>query len=225
MVRLALDPGRYVVRKPEGAFVRVGDVLVLPNTLVTLDESEMDQLPYTEVARRGTGARRTWAVELGFGVRSGVVEGAGITPMLGAALVHDRGPWAFAIGVEAGLVDFAAQGISAAQREFWGRGDARWRWPVGWMLPYVGLSLGVGWIHQTFERPEERVIREVFGSRVPARDGVAARIVPTVGLEVPLSGRLALRVEGGAGLNVARTAAGWMPALAAMGGVSAGARF
>jgi hypothetical protein len=225
LVRLALDPGRYLVRKPEGSFVRIGELLVLPNSLVMLDEAEMDQLPYAEVARRGTGPRRTWAVELGLGVRAGVVSGAGITPVLGAALLRERGPWAFAIGLEAATVDFDAKGLSATQRELWGRADARLRWPVAWTLYYLGLSLGVGWIHQTFARPEERVIRAVFGSGVPNRDGLAIRFVPTAGLELPLTGRLALRIEGGAGLNLARTERGWTASPAAVGGVASGLRF
>jgi Caspase domain len=225
VVRLALDPGRYLVRKPEGAFVRVGDVWVTPYKLVMLDEADMDQLPYAEVARRGTSPRRTWAVELGFALRSGVVDGQGATPALGAALLRERGPLLFAVGVEAGLTEFEGRQLFATQRELWARADMRWRWPVGWLLPYVGLSLGVGWIHQTFARPDERTIREVFGSHVPSRDGIAARLQPTSGLELPLSARTVLRVEVGAGMNLARTASGWSPSIAALGGVSAGLRF
>jgi hypothetical protein len=225
-VRLALDPGRYLVRKPEGSFVRVGELLVLPSRLSMLDEADMEQVPYAEVARRGAGPTRAWAVELGLGAHAGVVTGAGMTPAVGAALLRERGPWAFAIGFELASVDFAAQQLSATQRELWGRLDTRLCWPVGWTLPYLGVSLGVGWIHQTFVRPEEGVIRDVFHvSGVPARDGLAGRLMLTAGLELPLSGRVSLRLEAGGGMTVVRAERGWsaLPAVAA--GLSGGFRF
>jgi hypothetical protein len=225
LVRLALDPGRYLVRKPEGSFVRIGDVLVLPDSLTMLDEAGMDELPYAEVARRGAGPRRTWVAELGFGVHTGSVEGAGLTPAVAVALLRERGPWTFAIGLELAYVEFAAQQLATSQRECWGRLDARLRWPVSWILPYLGMSFGVGWIHQSFQRPQESVIREVFGSRVPDIDGVAGRLLLTVGLELPISGVVTLRLEGGGGGNLAHTQGGLRMSPAAQAALSAGLRF
>lgn len=226
LVRLALDPGRYLVRKPEGSFVRVGELLVLPNRLSMLDEADMDQVPYAEVARRGAGPTRSWAVELGLGVHAGVVTGAGMTPAVGAALLRERGPWAFAVGFELASVDFAAQQLSATQRELWGRVDTRLRWPIAWTLPYLGISLGVGWIHQALTRPEEGVIRDVFHvSGVPDRDGLAGRLMLTAGLELPLTGRASMRLEAGGGVTGVRTERGWSVLPAALAGLSGGFRF
>jgi hypothetical protein len=225
LLRLALDPGRYLVRKPEGAFVRVGDSLVLPNTLAMLDEAEMDSIPYAEVARRGAQPRRTWSVELGFGMHAGVVSGASVTPTAGASLVRERGPWAFAVGVEAARAAFSAPLLNASQSELWGRIDARLRWPLAWTLPYVGLSLGAGWIHQSFTRPAERAIRLADHPAVPARDGVAARALCTGGIELPVSGRFALRAEAGFGVGLAHARGGVQALPAALAGVSAGLRF
>jgi Caspase domain len=224
-VRLALDPGRYLVRKPEGAFVLVGELLVFPNSQVILDETAMDPLPYAEVARRGAGPRRTWAFELGGGMRSGLVAGAGITPAIGVALVRERGPLAFALGVEAAMVEFQTIGLTVTQREVWGRADARVRLPLAWTLPYLGLSLGAGFIQQSLVRPREAVIRAVFGSGVLSREGFAARVMPMAGLELPVSGRLSFRLEGGAGVNLVRSERGWMGTLAAVGWLAGGIRF
>jgi hypothetical protein len=213
------------VRKPEGSFVRVGELLVLPDRLSMLDEGDMDQVPYAEVARRGAGPTRSWAVELGLGVHAGVVTGAGLTPAVGAALLRERGPWAFAVGFELASVDFAAQQLSATQRELWGRADARLRWPVAWTLPYLGISLGVGWVHQAFTRPEEGVIRDVFHVSVPNRDGLAGRLVLTAGLELPLSGRVCVRLEAGGGVTGVHGERGWSVLPAALAGISGGSRF
>lgn len=224
-MRLALDPGRYLVRKPEGAFVRVGEILVMPNSVVRLDEADMDQIPYAEVARRGAGPARTWAVEVGFGMRAGSVEGAGLTPGASAALMRERGAWAFALSVELAATSFSARGMDATQREVWGRWDTRLRWPVSWVLPYVGVGIGLGWVHQSFTRPEERVIRAVFGAGVPARDGLAGRLMLTSGLELPLSQRIALRAEIGGGLTLAKTHRGLRGLPAAQIALSSGLRF
>ena len=40
-VRLALVPGRYLVRKPEGSFVRVGEAVVVPSTLARLTRASI----------------------------------------------------------------------------------------------------------------------------------------------------------------------------------------
>jgi len=205
--------------------VRVGEVLVLPNSLSLLDEADMDQLPYAEVARRGAGPRPTWSLEFGLGAHAGIVDGAGLTPALGAALARERGPWTFAVGFELARVGFEAQRIGASQREFWGRLDTRLRWPVAWLLPYLGMSVGVGWIHQSFERPQERVIREVFGSGVSDLDGLALRLLLTAGLELPLTGRVTMRLEAGGGVNLAHTQRGVRALPAALGALSAGLRF
>lgn len=224
-LRLALDPGRYLVRKPEGSFVLVGDSLVLPNALAMLDEAEMDSVPYAEVARRGSQPRRTWAAELGFGMHAAVVSGAGVTPAAGMSLLRERGPWAFAVGFELASVGFTAPLQAASQRELWGRFDVRLRWPLAWTLPYVGLSLGLGWIHQSFTRPKERAIRDADLPAVPARDGFASRGLLTAGLELPLSGRFSLRAEGGFGLAIIHAEDGVAALPAALGGLSAGLRF
>jgi hypothetical protein len=225
-VRLALDPGRYLVRKPEGSFVRVGELLVLPSKLSMLDETDMDQVPYAEVARRGAGPTRTWAVELELGLHAETVAGAGLTPAVGAALRRERGPWAFAVGVELTAADFAAREVDVAQRELWGRVDAHLRWPIAWTLPYLGMSLGGGWIHQSFVRPDERVIHEVFGvSGVPDRDGFAGQALLTAGLELPLTGRMLFGLEGGGGVIVVRLAHGWTVLPAALARLSGGFRF
>jgi hypothetical protein len=141
------------------------------------------------------------------------------------SLLRERGPWAFAVGLEAARVAFSAPLLDASQSELWGRFDTRVRWPLAWTLPYVGLSLGVGWIHQGFTRPEERAIRAAGHPAVPSRDGLAGRVLLTAGLELPLSGRLSLRLEGGFGLGLVHARDGVEALPAAVAGLSTGLRF
>jgi hypothetical protein len=225
-VRLALDPGRYLVRKPEGLFVRVGEVAVMPSSLAVLDEAEMEQVPYMEVARRGTGPVRAFVLELGATLGTGIVAGAELTPRVGPALQREHGPWTFGLGLELGYTAFGARELAASQRELWASAEARLRYPLWWMLPYVGLRASAGLIHQSFTREREREIRDVLlAPPVPDRDGLAGQLLLLGGLELPLAARLMLRLDAGVGATAARGDAGWSLQPTIVSRIAGGHRF
>ncbi len=204
-VRLALEPGRYLVRKPEGAFVRVGEAVVLPDGVAEVRDEDMEQVPYADVARRGPGLPRVWSLELGLAASSGAVQGAGVTPALSLMLQRERGPLELAAGVLAGRTQFDARALSVEQYEVWARGEARLRMPLGFTLPYAGVGLSAGVVQQAFTRDQERTIQRVFDmSGMPNRTGAAARLELALGVEVPLSARITLRLAGSAGATAAR---------------------
>jgi hypothetical protein len=205
-VRLALEPGRYLVRKPEGAFVRVGEAVVLPDSVAEVRDEDMEQVPYADVARRGPGVPRVWSLELGLAASSGVVQGAGVTPALSLMLQRERGPLELAAGVLAGRTQFDARALSVEQYEVWVRGEARLRMPLGFTLPYAGVGLSAGVVQQAFTRDQERTIQRVFDmSGMPNRTSAVARLELLLGVELPLSARITLRLNGSAGATAART--------------------
>jgi Caspase domain len=209
-VRLALPSGRYVVRKPEGRFVRIGEVIVQPRSTVSLDERSMAQVPYAEVARRGAGPVHTRAVELGYTAGGPWLEGAGLVQRLGASVRSERGAWELAAGLDVGRGALRGQDLSIHQLETAAYGDLRWRVPEGPWLPYLGLRLGGGWVHQTLERDQEQAIQTAFGQGpLPARDGVVGLGFLTAGVEVPLADRVLARVEGFGGAVAPHLASGW----------------
>ena len=209
-VRLALSPGRYLVRKPEGRFVRIAEVIVQPGSTVALDESRMDQIPYAEVARRGPGPVHTRAVEIGYGAGAPWVQGEGVVQRIGLALRQERGAWELAAGVDVGQGSLRGQDLTIHNVETLGYGDLRWRVPAGAYLPYLGLRLGAGWVHQSLQREQEQTLQAVFGQGpLPDRDGVVMLGLLTAGVEVPLAARVLARVEGFAGGVAPRLAAGW----------------
>jgi hypothetical protein len=204
-MRLALDTGQYIVRKPEGAFVRVGEIAIRPDGLTRLDESDLEQVPYADVARRGGVAVRVWSLEMSTTLGSGVVDGTGMTPRLGVAIGRERGPWAFSSGFELALERFRAQRLRVDQQELWGFGEARLRTPFGWALPFLSARVELGWIHQSLLRDQERVFRDVLDEdALPPRNGAAGQLQIGAGLELPL-GRFAMRLEAAAGLVAAPT--------------------
>ena len=208
-VRLALPPGRYLLRKPEGAFVRVGEAVVLPNALATVRDQDMAQVPYTEVARRGPGLPRLWQFELGLQLSSATIEGAGLTPALAATLVREFGALELAFGVSAGYAGFKGQALSISQYEGWALAEGRWREPLGLLIPYLGVGVSAGLIHQTLTRDRERTIASAFNmGPMDDRNGAAIRLAASVGVELPLSARTALRFAISAGATGARVEGG-----------------
>jgi hypothetical protein len=200
LLRLALPAGRYLVRKPEGAFVRVGEALVLLGAQASVRDEDMEQVPYAEVARRGAAAPRVWALELGPAAHSATVAGAGFTPGLAVMLQRERGPLVFAAGVEAARTEFAGRALTVKQYELWARGETRLGEPLGWTLPYLGVALSVGVLQQELVRARERQVQLTFGGQgLDSRTGLAVRLELVLGIELPLSARSSLRIAAGAG--------------------------
>ena len=214
-LRLALSAGRYVVRRPEGAFVGFAELHVTPLGPTELTEGDFDHVPYTEVLRRGAHMPRLMAVELALAISTGAVAGSGPTPRLGLGLGRELGPWALALGLEGGFDRFRGQAMTLTQYELWALVSARYRAPLSWLWPFVGLQAGLGFIHQTALRDDEQRIRRVFDAGpLPSRNGLAGKVALLLGLELPL-GRLIARLELGAGVIFSR--AGQQPTARPLG--------
>jgi Caspase domain len=209
-VRLALPPGRYLVRRPTGAFVQIGEVVITPRATTTLDDSEMEQVPYAQVARRGADSIHPYAIEVGAVIASGALDGQSLGPRLSLGLRRERGPWELAVGVELGQASFRGRSLDIEQRELFAHLSVRWRLPLGWLLPYLGARAGAGLIHQSLVRDQEDVIQDVLG-KPPIADKVGGAGTGHVlaGVEVPLSLRTGLRAEAQGGAIAPRLESGW----------------
>jgi hypothetical protein len=203
-VRLALDPGRYVIRKPEGSFVGVGELLVMPGGFVTLNDSDLQPVPYMEVARKGAGSIRTWSLDLRAGVASPRSRAEQFGPRIGAGFSRELGPWAYSLGLDWGMRQIRANELWIQQQEVWTGAELRLRWPLSWMLPFLGARAAAGLMHQTLERDEEQRIRRYFGGTgLPDRYGVGAELFATAGLDLPLQ-RTILRLTAAFGGDLVR---------------------
>ena len=199
-LRLALNPGRYLVRKPEGSFVRVGEITVLPNQVANVEDEQLARVPYMEVARRGTGPIPGWALEMRTGVVTGSVAGTGFEPRFGIGLSRERGPVSYGASLEAGFQHFDAKDLAVYQRDVWAAIELRRRWPVRWTLPFIAGRIGVGFVHQALERDREREIRQVFQTGALRALGIAGELFVLLGLELPAR-RLLVRPQLGAGYS------------------------
>jgi hypothetical protein len=208
-LRLALAPGRYLVRKPEGAFVRVGEAVVLPNTLASVRDEDMAQVPYGEVARRGPGVPRLWTLELGLQLSTATVQGAGVTPAVVAVLARELGALELALAAAAGHTGVDARALAISQYEGWLGVEGRYRLPLGFMLPYAALGAAAGYVHQSLTREQEAAIQRTFNMGPMAdRNGFAVRVMGALGLELPLGARGTLRLAVSAGVTAVRVERG-----------------
>jgi hypothetical protein len=223
-LRLALDAGRYLVRKPEGSFVRVGEVGVLPGQVTHVTDAQLERVPYMEVARRGSGPIPTWSLEVRAGVVTSTVAGKGTGPRVGLGLSRERGPYAYSAALEAGGQDFGARQLEVRQRDVWAAVELRRRWALAWVLPFVGARAALGWLHQALEYANEDTLYTAATADLRAQTGLAGEMFLLAGVELPAR-RLMVRPQLGVGAFVSRTAAGLHVLPAALGRIDLGLRF
>ncbi|HKE20087.1 MAG TPA: caspase family protein [Kofleriaceae bacterium] len=198
-MRLALPPGRYVVRKPSGGFVMTGVVTLRPSVATELRDSSLERVPAFEVGGRGVGRPREHSLEATYSMASATVSGQDSTARVGAAFRRGRGPLELSIGGELSRSDLSGRLIAGQQDELWAEAGARWRYPIGWALPYAGVEVGAAYIRQRLRiaGPDE------------TRNGLAFDALASLGAEFGVAPRLALRVEGLAGWVAPRLASGF----------------
>jgi len=200
-MRLALPPGRYVVRKPAGRFVRTGVIALQPSVTVELDDAALERVPAFEVAGRGVDAPREHALEVTYSMATATVRGEEGGARVGAAFRRGRGPLELSIGGELSRSELAGRLIAGRQDEIWTAAGARWRIPVGWALPYAGVEVGAAYIRQR--------LRAGVAGPAHTRHGLAFSGLASLGGEIAVAPRLALRVEGLAGWIAPRLDSGF----------------
>lgn len=199
-LRLALPPGRYLVRKPEGGFVRLGTVEVRAGAVTRLDEDALERVPGFDATARGPGVARERSVEATFALTGGTVAGQRDTARFGLAYRRGLGPLELFAGVELGRAALEGRVIAGRSIELWGHGGARWRRPLGWLLPYVGVEVGAAAVRQ-------RVEAGVMGPAT-VRHGAAFEGLGALGAELAIAPRLVVRLELAGGWLVPQLADG-----------------
>lgn len=196
-LRLAVTPGRYVLRKRLG--MRVGLVTFeLPfGGERTLDERELTELHFAEVVAKGAGfEQRPLGVFLEGAVESEQLTGSGPRWRGGVGLRGTVG----ALWLSGALRLTGAQVANARLTTGELQGSLRlsggWRflqWPV---IPFVGVLLDGRVLSQRYERVEEARIEQVFGvGPIPGRQTFGVSAGAALGLEVPLGERLFASAE------------------------------
>lgn len=224
-LRLAVPPGRYLVRKRAGASTGLAEVELPYGGERQVRDEELAWRRYTEVALRGGYL----AVRTGAALALGRVESAplaGTGPRAGLALGYRKvwGPWWALATVSGGVASYRGVGLGIDERRLGGGLAAGYRWLEWPVVPHLGIAVELTGVEQRLRRDREGELQATFGlPPLPTRRALGVGGGLVVGLEVPLRGSAFAVVQGqlGAAALPALDAGGTVvrPAAAASGGL------
>lgn len=196
-LRLAVPPGRYLLRKRVGQSTGLLEVELPFGGERQVREEELQWRRYTEVALKGGYMELRNSALLGFTrLESGPVRDTGARLSGSLGYRHSWGAW-WALGT----VSFSQKrypGVELQVRErALGAGIAGgYRWLEWALVPYVGLGLELTGVEQRLRRDREDELQDTFGDPLPPRRALGAAVGPVAGVEVPLPGQAFALLQG-----------------------------
>ncbi|WP_375767786.1 hypothetical protein NR798_39880 [Archangium gephyra] len=197
-LRLAVPPGRYLLRKRAGASTGLLELELPYGGERQVREEELTWRRYTEVALKGGHVELRGSALLGLvRMESAAVRGTGTRLVGGLGYRHSWGPW-WALGT-LGFSQASYPGVALDIRErALGAGVAvGYRWLEWALVPYVGLGVELTILEQQLRREREEEIEDTFDvPPLPPRRTLGMGLGPIAGVEVPLPGRAFALVQG-----------------------------
>jgi hypothetical protein len=192
--RLSVRPGRYFVRGRAKDHLLEGEVDVAAGATKTVAPSDLTQVAYARLVRKGVGVRTiSHAVEAGATLRTRIANAR--TPCWGGAVGYRLDLPTFSAGLRLGACHSSFQNriLTAATNEFSAALELRHSWDFAKLSPFVALSLGATLTHQSFDAAQ--IDARVSTSPLGALGG---------GVVVPVWDRYFVGLEGLAELQLIR---------------------
>ncbi|MBF5041649.1 hypothetical protein FGE12_04560 [Aggregicoccus sp. 17bor-14] len=182
-LRLAVPPGRYLLRKRAGASTGLAQLELPYGGERAVREEDLVWRRFTEVAMKGgyLELRNSALLVLGQ-VGTGPVQDTGAR--LGAALGyrHTWGPWWGMGTFSAGGKGYRGVGLGVQERALGLGASAGYRWLRWTLVPQLGVGVELLALQQRFTRDRE----EAAAAPLPSRRALGLGVGPVAGLEVPL---------------------------------------
>ena len=197
-LRLAVPPGRYLVRKRAGASTGLLEVELPYGGERQVRDEELAWRRYTEVAVKGgyLSVRNSAVVLLGR-VESTPLERTGSRFTGAVGYRRTAGPWWALATVGAGTDQYPGVELRVDERRLAAglSGGYRWlEWPV---VPHLGLALELAGVEQRIRRSREDEIQDTFGTGpLPVRRALGLAAGVTGGVEIPLPLAVFVWVQG-----------------------------
>lgn len=189
-LRLAVPPGRYLVRKRAGASTGLLELELPFGGERQVNESALEWRRYQEVAVKGGALELKSAALLALGRWEGApIAGTGARASAGLGYRHTWGAW-WALGTLSGTrAAYRGVGLGITEGALGLGASAGYRWMEWALVPQVGLSVELTGLKQSFRRDREDAIQEELGLPALApRHALGVAAGPVVGVEVPLPG-------------------------------------
>jgi hypothetical protein len=198
-LRLAVPPGRYLLRKRAGASTGLLELELPYGGERQVREEELTWRRYTEVALKGGHVELRGSALLGLvRMESAAVLGTGTRLSGGLGYRHSWGSW-WAMGTLGFFSQARYSGLEIEVRErALGAGVAAgYRWLDWALVPYVGLGVELTGLEQRLRREREEEIGDTFDVEpLPPQRALGVGVGPVVGVEVPLPARAFALVQG-----------------------------
>lgn len=222
-LRLAVPPGRYLLRKRAGASTGLLELELPYGGERQVREEELVWRRYTEVAFKGSFVELRSSALLALGrFESAPVRGTGTRLAAGLGYRHSWGPW-WALGtVSFSRADYLGVGLEVRERSLGAGVVGGYRWLHWALVPHVGLGLELTAMEQRLRRDREEEIQDTFGvPPLPPHRTLGVAVGPAAGVEVPLPGHAFALVH--AQVLLRQMPSGDQPSLRPAALVSAGA--
>ncbi|MCP3141830.1 caspase family protein [Pyxidicoccus xibeiensis] len=197
-LRIAVPPGRYLVRKRAGASTGLLEVELPFGGERQVNEAALEWRRYQEVAVKGGALDLKNAAVLALGRWEGAaIPGTGTRLSAALGYRHTRGAW-WALGTVSGTrASYRGQGLDIREGALGLGLSAGYRWMEWALVPQVGLSLELTGLRQSFRRDREDDIQGTLGlPALASRNTLGVAAGPVVGVEVPLPGPTFALVQG-----------------------------
>lgn len=197
-LRLAVPPGRYLVRKRAGASTGVLEVELPYGGERQVRDEALAWRRYTEVAVKGGYLSvRNGAVVLLGRLETSPLEATGDRVTGAVGYRHTIGAWWGLAVLGAGTARYPGVDLRVEERRLGAALSAGYRWLEWPVVPHLGLALELTGVEQRIRRSREQEIQETFGTGpLPVRRALGLAGGVTAGLEIPLAASAFLWAEG-----------------------------
>ncbi|MDY7231873.1 caspase family protein [Hyalangium rubrum] len=196
-LRLAVPPGRYLLRKRAGQSTGLLEVELPYGGERQVREEELTWRRYTEVALKGGYMELRNSALLGLArLESAPVRDTGTRLSAGLGYRHSWGPW-WALGtVSFTQARYPAVELQVRERALGAGVAGGYRWLSWALVPHVGLGLELTGVEQRLRRDREEEIQDTVGEPLPTRRALGVGVGPLLGVEVPLPGQAFALLQG-----------------------------
>ncbi|WP_108076115.1 caspase family protein [Vitiosangium sp. GDMCC 1.1324] len=197
-LRLAVPPGRYLVRKRAGESTGLLEVELPYGGERRVQEEKLVWRRFTEVALKGGYVALRNSALLGLArLESAPVRGSGLRLAGGLGYRHTWGSW-WALGtLTATGASYRGVALDITERALGLGVSAGYRWMEWALVPHLGLSVELTGMRQSLHRDAEDEIQDNFGAAPLApRQALGVAVGPVVGVEIPLWGHSFALVQG-----------------------------
>jgi hypothetical protein len=197
-LRLAVPPGRYLLRKRAGASTGLLELELPYGGEREVREEELVWRRFTEVAVKGGFVELRSSALLGVArLESARVPGSGARLSGGLGYRHTWGPWWGLGTVTVSRAAYRGVALDITEHALGLGAAGGYRWLDGALVPHVGLSVELTGLRQDFRRDREEEIQDTFGlPPLAPRRALGVALGPTAGVEVPLPGQAFLLLQG-----------------------------